>query len=117
MDADAGQTLPHFGLGGRKKRNEAKERAFELFAQARSIQQVAAATNRAESTTVQYLCEFIQEEGVDDPTPWVNPQTAKKIQLAIQKVGSKQLKLIFDHLNGQVDYNTIRITLACLKNG
>ena len=117
MDADTGQALPHFGLGGKKKRNEAKERAFELFAQARPIQQVAAATNRAESTTVQYLCEFIQEEGVDDPTPWVNPQTAKKIQQAIQKVGSKQLKLIFDHLNGQVDYNTIRITLACLKNG
>jgi ATP-dependent DNA helicase RecQ len=117
MDADTGQALPHFGLGGKKKRNEAKEKTFELFGQGRTIQHVAATVNRAESTIVQYLVEFIQEEGISDPSFWVDPQTAKKIQLAIQKVGSKQLKLIFDHLNGQVDYNTIRITLACLRNG
>jgi hypothetical protein len=117
MDADAGQTLPHFGLGGRKKRNDAKERAFELFGRGCSIQHVAAAVNRAESTAIKYLCEFIQEEGINDPTCWVDLKTAGAIENAIQNVGSKQLKLIFDHLNGQVDYNQIRILLACLRNG
>lgn len=116
MDMDAGQALPHFGLGGRKKRNDAKEKAFLLFTQGRSIQQVAPAINRAESTTVQYLVEHIQQEEISDPSPWVDQQTAKKIHQTIQKIGSKQLKLIFDHLNGKVDYNTIRITVACLRN-
>jgi len=116
MDANAEAALPNFGLGGRKKTNHAKQRAFELFTQGRSIQQVAPAINRAESTTVQYLIEYIQQEEISDPSPWIAEQTAKKIQQSIQKVGSKQLKSIFDHLNGQVDYNTIRITLACLRN-
>jgi len=117
MDVDSGQALPHFGLGGRKKRNEAKERAFELFGRGRSIQQVAPVINRAESTTVQYLCEFIQQEGISDPSSWVENQTAKKIQRAIQKVGTKQKSLIFKHLNGKATYPDINITLACLRNG
>jgi ATP-dependent DNA helicase RecQ len=116
MDVDAAPALSNFGLG-RKKPNFAKGRAFELFAQGRSIQQVAPVINRAKSTTVQYLCEYIQEEGVDDPTPWVNSKTVQEIQQAIQAVGAKQLKLIFDHLNGKTDYNKIRIVLACLRNG
>ena len=82
----------------------------------RSIRQVAATVNRAESTTVQYLCEFIQENEINDPAPWVDPKIAQKIQQAIRKIGAKQLKLIFDHLNGQVDYNRIRIVLACMRN-
>lgn len=100
----------------RPSRSDAKKRAFELFAKLRPIREIAATINRAESTTVQYLVEFIQQEGISDPSIWVDGQAAKKIQLAIRKVGSKQLKLIFDHLNGQVDYNQIKITLACLRN-
>ena len=117
MDVNTGQELPHFGLGRRSKRNDAKAKAFELFRQGRSVPQVAATVNRAESTTVQYLCEFIQENEIDDPAPWVDLKTAQKIKQAIRNVGAKQLKLIFDHLNGQVDYDRIRITLACMKNG
>ncbi len=100
----------------RPTRSDAKERAFELFAKLRPIREIAATINRAESTTVQYLVEFIQQESISDPSTWVDGQAAKKIQLAIRKIGSKQLKLIFDHLNGQVDYNQIKITLACLRN-
>ena len=100
----------------RPTRSDAKERAFELFAKLRPIREIAATINRAESTTVQYLVEFIQQESISDPSIWIDGQAAKKIQLAIRKIGSKQLKLIFDHLNGQVDYNQIKITLACLRN-
>jgi len=100
----------------RPSRSDAKERAFELFTQGRPIREIAATINRAESTTVQYLVEFIRAEGISDPSAWIDQQTAEKIQRAIRNVGSKQLKLIFEHLNGAVDYNTIRITLACLRN-
>jgi ATP-dependent DNA helicase RecQ len=116
MDTETDQALPNFGRSRRKKPNHTKQQAFELFAQGRSIQQVAPTINRAKSTTVQYLCEFIQKHGVSEPSPWVDGQTARNIHKAIQKVGSKQLKLIYNHLNGQVDYNKIRITLACLRN-
>ena len=116
MDVNAEPELSGFGMS-RRKPNIAKERAFEMFGQGRSIQQVAAAVNRAESTTVQYLCDFIQEENIDDPTPWVDPKIAQKVRQAIQTVGTKQKSLIFEHLDKQVDYTKINITLACLRNG
>ena len=98
------------------KSHNAKEQAFELFAKKRPIREIAATINRAESTTTQYLTDYINAESIADPSPWVNKQTAQKIHRGIRKIGSKQLKLIFDHLDGQVDYNKIRITLACMRN-
>jgi len=100
----------------RPNRNEAKERAFELFTQGRPIREIAASINRTESTTVQYLVEFIRAEGISDPSAWIDKQTAGKIQRAVRKVGSKQKKLIFDHLSQQASYHEISITLACLRN-
>ena len=100
----------------RPSRSDAKERAFELFTQGRPIREIAATVNRAESTTVQYLVEFIRAEGISDPSAWIDQQTAEKIQRAIRKVGSKQKKLIFEHLNKRVSYHEISITLACLRN-
>ncbi|MHC5082482.1 MAG: DNA helicase RecQ [Planctomycetota bacterium] len=95
----------------------AKEKAFELFAQKRPIREIAALINRAESTTTQYLIEYIQTEEIAKPTPWVKKQTADKIRQSIKSIGSKQKSLIFKKLNGQVTYQDINITLACLRNG
>jgi ATP-dependent DNA helicase RecQ len=100
----------------RPARSGAKERAFELFAKQRAIREIAATINRAESTTVQYLVEFIREEGVSDPSPWVETAMARKIQQTVRKIGSKQKSLIFKQLNGQATYPDINITLACLRN-
>ncbi|MEN8127018.1 MAG: DNA helicase RecQ [Planctomycetota bacterium] len=94
----------------------AKERAFELFAKQHPIREIAAAVNRAESTTAQYLTEYIQANGISDPSPWVDQQTAKKIRHTIRTIGSKQKSLIFRHLNGKASYPDINITLACLRN-
>ncbi|MHC4834957.1 MAG: DNA helicase RecQ [Planctomycetota bacterium] len=94
----------------------AKERAFQLFAKERPIREIAAAVNRAESTTTQYLTEYIQANGISDPSPWVDKQASRKIQRAIQSIGSKQKSLIHKHLKGQASYPDINITLACLRN-
>ena len=75
-----------------------------MFSKKYPIREIAAKINRAESTTVQYLVEFIQQENISNPYAWVKQQTAKNIHRAVRKIGSKQLKLIFDYLNGQVDY-------------
>ncbi len=97
-------------------RPNAKEQAFELFAKQRPIREIAATINRAESTTNQYLVDFIHHKNIADPSPWVNRKTAEKIEQAIRKLSSKQKTLIFKHLNGQATYHEISITLACLKN-
>ena len=93
-----------------------KERAFELFAKQRPIREIAATINRAESTTAQYLTDYIQSEGINDPTPWVDAETAQEIRQTVKKIRTKQKSLIFKHLDGQASYPDINITLACLRN-
>ncbi len=117
LDMDVGiETVPRQTKPAVEKVS-AKDRAFELFAQQKSIREVAAAINRAESTTTQYLLDFIGTEDIDDPSLWVEPAASKKIRQTIRKLGSKQKSLIFKHLSGQVTYPDINITLACLRNG
>jgi ATP-dependent DNA helicase RecQ len=94
----------------------AKQRAFELFAKQRPVSQIAAIVNRAESTTTQYLVDYINIKKIADPSPWVNEQTANKIHQAVRAVGSKQKSMLFKHLKGQATYPDINITLACLRN-
>jgi len=100
----------------RSKLSEARQLAFDLFEQKVSIEEVAKSVNRAESTTIQYLVEYIKRGKISNPYPWVDEQTFSRIMNAVKQVGSDRIKPIFDLLNGEVDYNQIRIGLACLRN-
>ena len=96
------------------KKNVVKSHAFLLFEQRYSIQEVAERTKRSESTTVQYLVDFIKERNIKNPHPWVDARTFIIVSNAAQKHGTERLKPIFESLNGQATYDQIRITLACL---
>jgi ATP-dependent DNA helicase RecQ len=98
------------------KRNQARQNAFQLFKQGLSIHEVARTVERAESTTAQYLIEYIEQENISDPSPWVDDQTARWVLDAARQIDAERLKPIFDHLNSQIPYDQIRITLACLRN-
>src|SRR4029077_19431422 len=45
--------------------------AAGLFRRGMAMEEVARETNRARSTTVQYLCEFIRAESPPSVAPWV----------------------------------------------
>ncbi|MBN1806750.1 MAG: DNA helicase RecQ [Sedimentisphaerales bacterium] len=96
--------------------SKTKQLAFDLFEQKLSIKEVAKFINRAESTTTQYLVEYIKRENIKNPYPWVNEQTFSRIIDAVKQVGSDRMKAIFDFLDSEIDYNQIRIGLACLRN-
>jgi len=100
----------------RSRAGKARQVAFDLFEQRISIKEVAESVDRAESTTAQYLVEYIGREKITDPYPWVDEQTFGRIVEAVQQVGDGRMKSIFDLLNGEIDYNQIRISFACLNN-
>jgi ATP-dependent DNA helicase RecQ len=93
-----------------------RERANSLFAEGRSIEEIAQTIGRAPSTTMQYLVEFIQREHLDTPYPWVDEKTFSCVSEAVGQVGAERLKPIFDQLGGSVSYDLIRICVACLRN-
>lgn len=98
------------------KQNETKQLAFDMFEQKLSIKEVAKSTGRAESTTTQYLAEYIEQENINSPQPWVDEQTFAKVINAEKQVGRDKLKPIYDFLNSEIDYNQIRISIACLDD-
>ena len=98
------------------KLSKARQLAFDMFEQKLSIEEVAKSVNRAESTTVQYLVEYIKREKISNPYPWVDEQTFGCIISAVKQVGRDEMKPVFDFLNGEINYNQIRISIACLCN-
>lgn len=96
--------------------SESRRLAFELFKKKRPVQEVAAAIKRAESTTMQYLVEYIQRERLHSPLPWVDEPMFKEIAEVAEQTGIERIKPIFDILQGRIDYNHIRISVACLRN-
>ena len=123
MEMDVGVTSettsfdpPTGELKKRLKLSKARQLAFGMFERKLSIEEVAKSVERAESTTTQYLVEYIKREKINNPYPWVDEQTFGLIVDAAKEVGDDRMKSIFDFLNGKANYTQIRIGLACLRN-
>ena len=93
-----------------------RRQAFDLFAQGKSLADVRQATGRAPSTVTEYLVDYIERQGLRDPAAWLESALFGRIQSIAEKMESGRLKPIFEALEGTVDYDRIRIALACLRN-
>lgn len=105
------------------KMNPAKDRAFKMFKQGRSIAEVAQAIERAQSTTGQYLEDFVNAEKPTSIAAWVDDALYSRVVAAIGE--EQRLKPVFEKLKGEVPYEILRIVTAhqrivfesTLKNG
>ena len=71
---------------------------------------------RAESTVRGYLGQYLRQEGIADPSPWVDQETATRVREAMEQVGAGRLKPVFEHLGGEISYEETRIVASCLAN-
>jgi ATP-dependent DNA helicase RecQ len=64
---------------------------------------------------VGYLCEFIEQERITDPSRWlpIAENVSQRIQGVVRQVGRDKLKPIYEALNEEVSYDAIRVVLAC----
>ena len=90
--------------------------AFDFFRQGMSLEDVAQQMNRARSTTAGYLYDYLRHEQVMDPSPWVQPEVAARIEQAAAESTDGRLKPIHEALGGEVSYDEIRVVLACIQN-
>jgi ATP-dependent DNA helicase RecQ len=104
------------GSESEKKISQIKREAFRLFAAGKTVDEVSEAIGRAKSTTMDYLAEHIEREKITDCSPWLDPAVFERIRAVALTVDTDRLKPIFETLNGTVDYNQIRIALACMRN-
>jgi ATP-dependent DNA helicase RecQ len=93
-----------------------RQQAFDMFAKRRSLADVRQATGRAASTVAEYLVDYIEREAVQNPEPWIDSVLFGRIRSIVERAEDSRMKPIFEALDGAVEYNQIRIALACLRN-
>jgi len=99
---------------GSSRPNPEKSRAFEMFRQGASVDDVAAQINRAQSTTSEYLLEFVVAEKPASIAPWVSQGAYRDVVAMRSKLKTERLKPIFIELEEKVPYDQIRLILAHL---
>jgi ATP-dependent DNA helicase RecQ len=90
--------------------------ADKLFEQGLSVAEVVKKMGRAQSTVSQYLSEYLAVRQITDATRWIDRETCESVAAAIAAVGPRPLKPLFDHLEGAVPYDTLRIVVQCWEN-
>ncbi|XZE32287.1 DNA helicase RecQ [Pirellulaceae bacterium SH501] len=89
-----------------------QQEARRLFRSKTSIEKVAATMNLSKGTIAKYFIEWLESEPCVSIDPWVSPELQTKVLEAAKATQADRLKPIFEHLNGSVDYETIRIVLS-----
>ncbi len=92
--------------------NPRKDKALEMFAQGASAEEVAQTISRAMRTTWGYLIEYVEKEKPASVSAWVADDQYERIIQATVELAADRLRPIFDHLNGEVPYEQIRLVLA-----
>jgi ATP-dependent DNA helicase RecQ len=93
-----------------------QQAAFTAFRKGLGLEDVAALTGRAASTVEGYLLEFIKEEGVRSPEPWLAREVYDRVADTAREIRAERLRPIHEALGGEVGYGEIRIALAIMAN-
>ncbi len=98
------------------KVNITKDKAFEMFSHGCSFEEIMEATGRARTTICGYLVEYISKERIVHPSPWASPTALQRVREAVKTTGMDRLTPIRIHLNNELSFEEISISVACLKN-
>ncbi|MEA3239466.1 MAG: DNA helicase RecQ [Candidatus Bipolaricaulota bacterium] len=96
--------------------NMARQTAYGLFARGISIEEAARVVERVPSTVVEYLISYITKEGLTEASPWVDKRSFDRIADAAASHDPDLIGPIYRALGGEITYDSIKITLAVLKN-
>src|SRR5262249_20474499 len=111
-DQSAGPTQA--GAPGRPPKSTG-EQAVELYRQGATIEDVVRQTNRARSTAVEYLCNYLRAEPPTSVSRWISDDIYRTVSDVAARVGTGRLKPIFDALEGKYTYDDIRIVVTHLN--
>jgi ATP-dependent DNA helicase RecQ len=90
--------------------------AFALFREGSAVEDVMHQLNRARSTVLDYLAEFVRTERPASISTWVAEDVYQRVAAAARQVGTERLKPIFLALGEKVDYDTIRLVVFHLSS-
>ena len=96
-------------------RGDRKRLAQSLFRDGTGVEDVMHQTGLSRATVYDYLAEWVRLDRPADVRTWVPQEMYRSVEAAAKTVGAEKLKPIFDHLNGEVSYDHIRVALTHLQ--
>ncbi|MBQ0733139.1 DNA helicase RecQ [Aquimarina celericrescens] len=100
------------------KKGKTHKETLALYQEGLSIEEIAIKRQLASSTIFSHI-QKLYEEGEDiDLKKFVNTEDIKSIKEAKEHLDNPEgLKPYFEHFQGAIDYNTIKLALAVLEQG
>ncbi len=98
-----------------RKPSSARQAAMAMFAQGRSVADVASNVQRTPATVLKYLVEYIEAERPESIDDWVDADTYRKVAEVADELGTRRLRPIFDRLDETVPFDTIRLVARHLE--
>ncbi len=99
----------------KKTLSASRRAAFKMFEQGRGIKEVAGTLGRAQSTTVQYLAEYIKDRKPRRIDTWVDTATYQRIAEAVEQLDTARLRPLYEKFNGEIPYHTLRLVMQHLQ--
>ena len=99
-----------------RSRPHGSYQAEAFFAEGLTVAEVAEKMGRAASTVSTYLADYLTSKRVTDCSTWVGERDRQDVEAAIEVLGPRPLKPLFDHLQGRVSYDALRIVTTCWEN-
>lgn len=102
--------------GTQKLKTDTYIETFALYQQGLAVEEIAQKRNLNPTTIYSHLAHLYQKGAAIDISRYVSAAELKKIKQVVAELGNtEKLKPVFDALNGEVDYNKIRLALATLN--
>ena len=96
--------------------NECFQTASALFVQGLSVDQIAERMSRATSTVYGYLTQYLQDNLITEPQPWLSTIDLETIAAVARYSGLERLKPIHEAFHGRYHYDKLRIAVVILNN-
>lgn len=90
--------------------------ADAYFRSGLTVAEVAEKMDRAVSTTQAYLCDFLRFDRRTSPEPWLDAATFERIAAVASDYPDERLKPLFEHFEGTITYDDLRVAMVCLRN-
>lgn len=91
---------------------DSRMHTLQLHQQGLSLEEIAKQRNLPTGVIVEHLINLMSMSQPVDINRLVALSSQQAIIRAIETVGDTELKIIYDHLNGQYSYNQIRLVRA-----
>jgi ATP-dependent DNA helicase RecQ len=96
--------------------NLSRQLAFGRFEQGESVSAVADAIEKSETVALKYLLDYIHENRLTSPEPWVGTATFEQVADVSRQTGTASSKAIRRALGGEATDEDVQISLACIAN-